>query len=114
MENQEARAFQITPRDNVATALTVIPEGTFVLLGDGENGLREAGEEIPRGHKVAVSPIRKGGAVIKYGVSIGEATEDIRAGQWGHLHCMKSCYDQRSAGLDIHTGAPTDISYAIE
>lgn len=48
MENQEARAFQITPRDNVATALTVIPEGTFVLLGDGENGLREAGEEIPR------------------------------------------------------------------
>lgn len=114
MENQEARAFQIAPRDNVATALTAIQKGTFVLFGDGENRVREAGEEIPRGHKVAVRPIRKGEAVIKYGVSIGEATEDIRAGQWVHLHCMKSCYDERSAGLDIHTGVPGDISYAIE
>lgn len=112
MKDQEPRAFQITPRDNVATALTAISEGTYFLFG-GEEGLREAGEEIPRGHKVAVRPIGKGEAVIKYGVSIGEATADIRAGQWVHLHCMKSCYDERSSGLDIHTGEATDISYDV-
>ena len=62
---------------------------------------------------MAVRPIGKGEAVIKYGVSIGEATADIRAGQWVHLHCMKSCYDERSSGLDIHTGEATDISYDV-
>ena len=43
MKDQEPRAFQITPRDNVATALTAISEGTYFLFG-GEEGLREAGE----------------------------------------------------------------------
>ncbi len=113
MKKQGARAFQITSGDNVATALTVIPEGTFLLFGGGQEELREAAEEIPRGHKVAVRPVGKGEPVIKYGVSIGEATADIRPGQWVHLHCMKSCYDERSSGLDIHTGIPADIPYGL-
>lgn len=113
MMNQKTRAFRIAPQDNVATALTVIPKGAFLLFGEGEEVMLEAEEEIPRGHKVAVRFIKKGEAVIKYGVSIGEATEDIRTGQWVHLHCMKSCYDERSSGLDIHTGAAADISYEL-
>ena len=114
MENQKARAFQIDARDNVATALTTIPRGTYLLFGGGGESRETAEEEIPRGHKVAVRPGGKGEPVTKYGVPIGEATADIRPGQWVHLHCMKSCYDERSSGLDIHTGAAGDISYQTE
>jgi len=113
MENQEARAFQIERKDNVATALTPIPRGRFTLFGVGEAAVGEAADEIPKGHKVAVRPIGKGEPVIKYGVPIGEATADIETGQWVHLHCMKSCYDERSSGLDLYTGVPEDISYAV-
>lgn len=111
MENRKARAFQIESQDNVATALTMIPKGQFTLFGSGWERLSDAAEEIPEGHKVAIRPVKKGEAVIKYGVPIGEATADIQAGQWVHLHCMKSSYDERSSGLDIHTGVPSDISY---
>ena len=100
MDNRKAKAFQIEPSDNVATALTAVPKGRFVLLGGGREGLFDAAEDIPQGHKVALCPVKK-----------GEATEDIIAGQWVHLHCMKSGYDERSSGLDIHTGVPSDIAY---
>ena len=50
--------------------------------------------------------------MIKYGICIGLATEYIPAGVWVHLHRMKSRVDDRSSHLDIHTGAPTDITYA--
>lgn len=113
MEKRKARAFQIEPQDNVATALTPIPAGGFTLLCGGTERPAEASEEIPQGHKVAIRPVRKGGAVIKYGVPIGEATADIEAGQWVHLHCIKSGYDERSSGLDIHTGEAGDISYTL-
>ncbi len=111
MDNRKAKAFQIEPSDNVATALTAVPKGRFVLLGGGRERLFDAAEDIPQGHKVALCPVKKGEAVIKYGVPIGEATEDIIVGQWVHLHCMKSGYDERSSGLDIHTGVPSDIAY---
>ena len=110
-ENQNERAFQIALQDNVATALTLIPKGPFTLFGSGWESMFVAAEEIPQGHKVAVRPVKKGESVIKYGVSIGEATADIEVGQWVHLHCMKSGYDERSSGLDIHTGVPSDIAY---
>lgn len=113
MENQKARAFRIELQDNVATALTPVPRGQYVMFGGGEESLETAEEEIPQGHKMAIRPIRKGQPVIKYGVPIGEATADIAPGQWVHLHCMKSCYDERSAGLDLHTGAPADIPYDL-
>ena len=48
---------------------------------------------------------------MKYGIPIGKATADIIKGQWVHLHCMKSNYDERSAHLDVITGAPKDIEY---
>lgn len=96
MESQEARAFQIEPQDNVATALTPIPKGAFVLFGSGWESPFQAAEEIPQGHKIAVRPVQKGEAIIKYGVPVGEATADIETGRWVHLHCMKSRYDQRT------------------
>ncbi|CAM4424098.1 SAF domain-containing protein [Pedobacter westerhofensis] len=44
------------------------------------------------GHKVAAQFIESGGKIIKYGVPIGSATEDIQMGGHVHLHNMKSDY----------------------
>ena len=71
----------------------------------------ECTEKIPAGHKVAVCDISQNEMIMKYGIPIGKATADIIKGQWVHLHCMKSNYDERSAHLDVITGAPKDIEY---
>lgn len=42
------------------------------------------------GHKVAVTAIGKGTPVYKYGYPIGEATEDIAAGELVHEHNLKT------------------------
>ena len=41
-------------------------------------------EKVPQGHKVALVPLPKGTAVLRYGVPIGFALEDIPAGAWVH------------------------------
>ena len=43
-------------------------------------------EKIPFGFKIAVTDIAIGGKIIKYGESIGIASEDIRKGQLVHVH----------------------------
>ena len=45
--------------------------------------------DLPAGHKVAITAIGEGGAIVKYGESIGEAAEDIAAGDWVHTHNIK-------------------------
>lgn len=107
----ERIAFRIDTRDNVATALTELAPGPVQLAGDGESAQVEATEPIPRGHKLAVKFIAKGADVVKYGVPIGIATADIAPGSWVHLHVMRSAYDERSAHLNLRTGAPEDTRY---
>ncbi|MBB6215326.1 altronate dehydratase [Anaerosolibacter carboniphilus] len=104
-------AFQIDPRDNVATALSEISEGSVVLRGDLTQDVTDAVEHIPMGHKMALRDIDRDEDIIKYGIVIGRATQSIAKGKWVHLHCMCSKYDERSSHLDIVTGAPKDIKY---
>jgi len=46
--------------------------------------------EIKSGHKTALSDIKAGENVIKYGFSIGVATADIKAGEQVHVHNLRS------------------------
>ena len=81
--------------------------GALRLLGDGCMREAEAVQKIPKGHKIALQNIRAGEDVIKYGVlRIARASKDIRAGEWVHLHNIRSVYDERSSHLDVMTGAP--------
>lgn len=104
-------AFQIDIKDNVATALASLLPGSVHLKGDTYVDMITVLEDVPVGHKIAVKDIRDGDEIIKYGIVIGRAVRDIKCGQWVHLHCMRSIYDERSSHLDIHTGAPKDITY---
>ena len=78
------RAIKISPSDNVAIAVTDIPQGATVSVsGAGE---LVATQEIPLGHKVSLVPITKGAGIIRYGEVICTAGEDISLGEWVHLH----------------------------
>lgn len=81
------KAIKIHEADNVAVAVTVIPKNTVVEL----NGLSiTALEEIPAGHKMALSPIQAGQNVIKYGFPIGHAKNEILAGSHVHTQNVQS------------------------
>lgn len=79
-----SRATQIIrlhSNDNVVVALCDLPighqvEGTDVCLR----------QEVPRGHKVAISTIKAGQNVIRYGQIIGQAKVDIEPGEHVHVH----------------------------
>ncbi len=75
--------IHIHPKDNVVVALKPVPAGTVF------EGVT-AKVDIPQGHKMALSPIGAGEQVIKYGFSIGHATEPIEVGAWVHTHNMKT------------------------
>ena len=75
--------IRIHPNDNVAVALASIPAGTVF------SGVRAA-VDIPRGNKMALKPLKAGDQVVKYGFSIGHATQAIAPGQWVHTHNMKT------------------------
>jgi len=65
--------------DNLVIALTDLGKGAAVP------GVSVAlPGPVPRGHKLATRAIARGEIVLRYGQSIGQATEDIPAG--GHIH----------------------------
>lgn len=108
---EQQKVFCIEKVDNVATALVALKEGNVSVLGDAFIEEMEAVEEVPVGHKIALTNIKYGEKIIKYGVVIGKATTNIKKGAWVHLHCMCSLYDERSSHLDPITGAPKDMKY---
>lgn len=79
--------FRIDPADNVAVALRSLSEGEAVSDGFGEVRVLE---DVAAGHKVCVSDIPEGAAVVKYGRPIGKAPEAIGAGRHVHTHNLKT------------------------
>lgn len=104
------RCFKIQPTDNVATLLDDGSPGPLDLLGAEVRSLQLM-ETIALGHKVALVDIPAGQPIVKFGIAIGQATRNIRSGEWVHLHNCSSNFDQRSQTLDVHTGAVTDTKY---
>lgn len=80
--------IKIHEGDNVIVALKDLTPGTEITLEDGKKVI--ATQEIPAGHKMAIRDIAAGGQVIKYGAPIGNAKETISAGQWVHVHNLKT------------------------
>ncbi len=64
----------------------------FIKINPNDNvivALKET-QGVPAGHKKAITDIKKGEAIIKYGNPIGYATEEIGAGEWVHTHNLKT------------------------
>lgn len=82
-------AVVIDPRDNIAIALRDLHDTAHVRNGDRQFSVA-LGESIPMGHKLAISSIGAGDAVLKYGQSIGTATMPISTGMHVHVHNLAS------------------------
>ena len=46
--------------------------------------------EVPLGHKLALTDIKNGDTIVKYGNDIGRAIEDIPRGGYVHVHNVKT------------------------
>lgn len=78
--------------DNVGTAVAELSPGDRV---ETDGSIVTASEPIPFGHKIALTAIKAGEVVLKYGESIGLARGDIAQGGCVHTHNVDS---QRGRG----------------
>ncbi len=80
-------ALKLEERDNVAVSLADIEPGMEVRVKWGKEVTSlTSSEKIPFGFKVALTNLKKGSKIIKYGETIGLASQDIQQGQLVHIH----------------------------
>ncbi|MDE4542702.1 altronate dehydratase family protein [Thermoanaerobacterium sp. R66] len=79
--------IKINPSDNVAVALRNLKKGDVISLGDKRLVIAD---DVPKGHKFALTEIKEGHDVVKYGYPIGHALSDIPEGAWVHTHNIKT------------------------
>ncbi|WP_052891466.1 UxaA family hydrolase [Thermogemmatispora carboxidivorans] len=84
--------------DHVAVAVQDVQPGRHsAVYMDSEREITiTVLEAIPLGHKVALSDLNEGQAVIEYGLPIGLARRPIQAGQHVHTHNIRSARWQKS------------------
>ncbi len=86
------------PKDNCATTLDDVPKNEEINIFN--NISIKINHNINFGHKFALKDIDKGEYLFKYGEIIGIATEDIKLGDWIHIHNIKSYYLERIKNND--------------
>jgi altronate dehydratase small subunit len=86
-------ALKVSDQDNVATIFASgVSAGSEVEMRDkqGRSECITVLNDIPYGHKIAVTAIRSGESVYKYGEEIGVAGRDVRTGEHVHVHNLDS------------------------
>ena len=96
--------IKVNEKDNVAIAVDKISAGTEIM-----NGIFTT-EEIPQGHKIALCDITKDSPIIRYGVELGYAINDIKKGAWINEHMLKlpipPALNEMKFGINIATSLP--------
>jgi altronate hydrolase len=88
--------LKINSTDNVAVALTDLPEGEQLKVDEEVLTLLS---DVPAGHKFALSDIPENADIIKYGYSIGHACRTLFQGDWVNEKAIKT---NLSGLLDYH------------
>ncbi len=90
-------APQLLVHEKKDTVGVVVVEGlkagmemTAVVTADNSAFKLQAKMDVPIGHKIALTDIKKGDTVWKYGQDIGKAVADIRQGEHVHVHNLKT------------------------
>lgn len=99
------RCIRINSFDNVAIAVHNIEKGTVVI----DDVVARA--DIPQGHKIALAEIPKGSPVIRYGVTLGYASKDIRRGDWINEKMLELPATPDVTGMTYGTGTHWDFPY---
>ena len=83
-----------SPKDNVGVIIVEgLEAGTDMLGVVTENDTTldlNAKHAIPIGHKVALSNLKTGDTIIKYGQDIGKMVGDAGEGEHVHVHNLKT------------------------
>lgn len=91
VKKMESFAIILNQKDNVAVVPQAVTAGEVI---SAQAHRVTATEDIPVGHKVALTKIPAGEMIMKYGTAIGEAACDILPGQWVHTHNVKDITEQ--------------------
>ena len=84
-------ATALDTNDNVATLLEAVAASQDVIVDVGGKPVRvQALEPIALGHKIALTDLRAGDLLVKYGEVIGEASVPVARGAWVHVHNLRS------------------------
>ncbi|RKD22934.1 D-galactarate dehydratase [Ammoniphilus oxalaticus] len=84
------KTVMMRPQDTVATALEQIPAGVKLTVQCQDHTFDvELKDEIQFGHKFAVTPIKQGEDILKYGEVIGVSTGEIAVGEHVHVHNLE-------------------------
>ncbi len=81
------KLIKIHLKDNVAVAVCSLKKGDVVEINEKKITI---GTDVAAGQKIALNDIHKMECVMKYGFPIGLASGDIHAGEWVHIHNVKS------------------------
>ncbi len=86
------KVFVVEQEDSVGTAVgePIIAGETVGTSGRVTDLTVVARADIPYGHKIALRDVKQGEQVIKYGLSIGTASQHIAAGDYVHVHNVES------------------------
>lgn len=90
-------------RDHVVTSLREIGAGETIKYRNaaGEQAV-VVRNDIPFGHKIAISNIEAGTDVRKYGEVIGRAVEPIAIGQHVHVHNIEGIRGRGDLGKETN------------
>ena len=97
----ERLTIQINDHDNVAVAVHDLPAGTKLEGGPVTRDL------IPQAHKIALRDIPAGGEIVRYGVVLGYAKNNIPAGSWINEHMLELPQSPALANLPWGTNLKT-------
>lgn len=81
------RLMKMNARDTVAVALRPVQTGEEIIFDDQTYTARQ---DIPQGHKMALTDFGEGDIVTKYGYPIGHATTSISKGEHVHTQNLKT------------------------
>lgn len=100
--------LKINPDDNVAVAIETLKSGETICIDNQKITLNE---DIPAGHKFALTDLAEGENVVKYGYPIGHARTARKQGDWINEHNIQT----NLAGLLEYTYQPVnaDLNIAV-
>jgi (2R)-sulfolactate sulfo-lyase subunit alpha len=88
---------QLLVHDKKDTVGVVVIEGLkagtnmFCVVTENNSSFKlKSRMNVPIGHKIALTDIKKGDTIWKYGQDIGKAVADIKKGEHVHVHNVKT------------------------
>ena len=84
---KQATFLKINQADNVVVCLEAKKKGDLI---DVDGRQITVNQDTPAGHKILIKDVKKGINIIKYGYPIGNAMEDLKAGDWVNENNLKT------------------------